>query len=1151
MDLPTYTNIWRIEKRLYKLYDLRLPMPLPIVWIGVFVGVLAPWSFLLWLVGVPFAAPWHVVYLVPPGIVTWLSTRPVIESKRLNELLESQVRYLGEPRTWCRMAPDAEPAEVAFVGRVWRSTAEPARAKASRKARHAATTRRTERVTPAGPRQVRPVVAAAAAAVTASPAAAQSTLPTQQRMAWGTARAPRRGTAPALNPVSAADPAVPRSRQGLVARPVAASAASSPATAAAHSPVSAASASPATNSPAIAGPLASTASSTGLPSRSFPLSVDPPPSEPAVPEPVAFEPVAFEPVAFEPVGHVPAGEKPVAFEAVGYVPVAGEPGAREPVASEQAVRGQVHEPVRSEAPEGTAAADTTPAARALHADPVRARSEGRAADPSASDRHEMHAQEGPGVAAPAPAASAAASAVPAAPIGAEALRRLRRLAASVETGDAVPEGHADDAQEHHRRGRPPQPVSRVPDAQRVWPPDSAEGADHAPEPSRQAAATRSPNQEDPETRATGAPGHPVAPAAQTSPQPEVRRPEASPVEGVPGDAGVQVPDAFGRSVAPAVKTSPEPEASPVEGAPEDAGAAQVPDVPGRSVVPGAQVPVVRRSETSPEDAGAGQVPDAAGRPVAPAAQPGGRGPGGGRPVGSPNPDRARPARLPDVLGRPVAPAAQAGQVPGAGRPGATPVPGAAGPPREQDIPTRPVAPAARTERGARVTGARRAEAPALPAMTGSEGASESSVRSGPWGETAGPARPRRAAAEADGPGEAGSRRPAADAAGLRESVDPRRPAAEAAEAAGLREAVDPRRAAAESAEPPAGAGREVAEEPGTRVSIRAVPRGAAGPVVPVADPPARGGKVRRVESVVGRDTSGGWRRLAQVVIGSGGSRTDGSEIDEARARAVFGGSRRVVVLGCTGGAGQTTTALMLGHTFAEYRDDRVLAVDGNTGDNTLTSRIQADSPETLSSLLAGIDHVSGYLSMRSYTTRSASGLEVIGSDTDAGAEQRLADRTLFSDRRLGQTMDLLDRHYKLVVVDPAAALAARVLPYADQLVLVVPASEDGPDAVAMTYEWLDGHGCAELRRRAIMVVNGVSRRSMSDVEQAEAVARGRCRAIVRVPWEDDLAPGSPGPIEPAQLRAAGRRAYLALAGVVVAGFTTPHTARRDEEEVAQ
>ena len=60
---------------------------------------------------------------------------------------------------------------------------------------------------------------------------------------------------------------------------------------------------------------------------------------------------------------------------------------------------------------------------------------------------------------------------------------------------------------------------------------------------------------------------------------------------------------------------------------------------------------------------------------------------------------------------------------------------------------------------------------------------------------------------------------------------------------------------------------------------------------------------------------------------------------------MFSGSRRIVVLGCTGGAGQTTTALMLGHTLARYRDDRVLAVDANTGGgHALTSRIAADPP---------------------------------------------------------------------------------------------------------------------------------------------------------------------------------------------------------------
>ncbi|MCW2903693.1 MAG: ATPase involved in chromosome partitioning-like protein [Streptosporangiaceae bacterium] len=120
MDLPTYTNIWRIEKRLYKLYDLRLPMPLPLVQIGVFVGVFLPWILLLRFIGIPFHTPWHVLYLVPPGVLTWLATRPVIEGKRLTELLLSHTRYLTEPRTWCRLTPIREPREVVVVARVWR-----------------------------------------------------------------------------------------------------------------------------------------------------------------------------------------------------------------------------------------------------------------------------------------------------------------------------------------------------------------------------------------------------------------------------------------------------------------------------------------------------------------------------------------------------------------------------------------------------------------------------------------------------------------------------------------------------------------------------------------------------------------------------------------------------------------------------------------------------------------------------------------------------------------------------------------------------------------------------------------------------------------------------------------------------------------------
>ena len=120
MDLPTYTNIWRIEKRLYKLYDFRLPMPLPINWIAVFTGITVPYVVLLIAIGLPFNHTLLWLYVLPPGLLTWLTTRPVIEGKRLPELVESQVRYLTEPRTWVRLTPLAEKDQMVLSARVWR-----------------------------------------------------------------------------------------------------------------------------------------------------------------------------------------------------------------------------------------------------------------------------------------------------------------------------------------------------------------------------------------------------------------------------------------------------------------------------------------------------------------------------------------------------------------------------------------------------------------------------------------------------------------------------------------------------------------------------------------------------------------------------------------------------------------------------------------------------------------------------------------------------------------------------------------------------------------------------------------------------------------------------------------------------------------------
>ena len=138
MDLPTYTNIWRIEKRLYKLYDFRLPMPLPINWIAVFIGITLPYVVLLIAIGLPFSHTLLWLYVLPPGLLTWATTRPVLEQKRLPELVESQVRYLTEPRTWVRLTPLAEKDQMVVSARVWRGREASERAAAAMAAAAAA-----------------------------------------------------------------------------------------------------------------------------------------------------------------------------------------------------------------------------------------------------------------------------------------------------------------------------------------------------------------------------------------------------------------------------------------------------------------------------------------------------------------------------------------------------------------------------------------------------------------------------------------------------------------------------------------------------------------------------------------------------------------------------------------------------------------------------------------------------------------------------------------------------------------------------------------------------------------------------------------------------------------------------------------------------
>ncbi len=743
MDLPTYTNIWRIEKRLYKLYDFRLPMPLPVGQIAVFTAIALPYVVILTVLGLPFSHTSFWLYVLPPGVLAWLATRPVLESKRLPELIVSQVRYLGEPRSWCRLAPLAEKDQVVVVARVWRR-AEPAAARG---------------LGPAGRRAL------------AAP----------KRVAAATAR------------LAAAE-------QGSQASP-------------------------------------------GVPAA------------PAWPESPALRSAAGSVRPATGAGRPAAGAARPA--AASYRP-AVVPGARPPGAHARPV---------------PAAHERAPAA-------ARAAAQAQAASPAPVQ-----------VQVPAPGAAPPAGQPP----------------------QAVPPAAA-------LRFPPPVPGSRPPAAARpsLTPPPAAH---HAPS------------------------------------QPPAARPSLTP------------PPA-GRAPAPWPGDPARPSLTPLR-------AAGPPATPG--------------------------PPATAGPP----------------PAADPQATPSQPAAGPSAA---AGPPAAAGHSPAAGPPAAASPPAAAG------------------------------------------------------------------AAAAAGPSPAG---------------------------------------------PPA-----VAVPPGS-----VPPR--TSPVTVTGDRPD-GRPLRVVERALREPAGGrgdGWHdRVVVVPGGHRPGRPDFQQRDRTRAQLPVAGRRRIVVLGCTVGAGQTMTTLMTGEVLASLRTEPVAVLDLNPGRGSLAERAETMPAVAAGAAQARPDHLHH---------PEPSGLAVISSGpAEPGG---LADEAA---RDVAKVFELLSARYGLTLADPGAAAVPRVLAISDQLVLVAPASQDAARAIAMTLEWLDAHGHAELARNSAAVINGVSRPTMTYVEQAEAVARGRCRAIVRVPWDDQLknpeGKRTPGgePVAPLA-RPGGRllgpaavQAYTALAGVLVAGLAAAPELRR-------
>ena len=287
-----------------------------------------------------------------------------------------------------------------------------------------------------------------------------------------------------------------------------------------------------------------------------------------------------------------------------------------------------------------------------------------------------------------------------------------------------------------------------------------------------------------------------------------------------------------------------------------------------------------------------------------------------------------------------------------------------------------------------------------------------------------------------------------------------------------------------------------------------------------------------------RPPTRGWRRAVYastrgvVNPGPGAAERREQEVIE-RVRTRVRGARRIVVLSRKGGAGKTTTTLMLGHTFAAHRGDRVVALDANPDAGSLAYRVHRETPETVTSLLAGRSDLDRYSDMRAFTSQSPdTRLEVVASDDDPRISQALGERDYH------QTIDLLDRHYNLILIDTGTGILDAgiqgILTEADQLVVVMPPALDGGRVAAMTLDWLDQHGRNDLVCSSVAVINAVHGRGAVELDRMEAHFAGRCAATVRIPWDPVLGAGAHTTL--AELRRPTRDAYLELAAMVAEGF---------------
>jgi MinD-like ATPase involved in chromosome partitioning or flagellar assembly len=283
---------------------------------------------------------------------------------------------------------------------------------------------------------------------------------------------------------------------------------------------------------------------------------------------------------------------------------------------------------------------------------------------------------------------------------------------------------------------------------------------------------------------------------------------------------------------------------------------------------------------------------------------------------------------------------------------------------------------------------------------------------------------------------------------------------------------------------------------------------------------------------------GTWRRAVyhatfhKLNLGDSAKARQRKLLDARIGATLEGGARFIPVLTRKGGVGKTTITTLLGMALASVREDRIIAIDANPDRGTLSERVTKQTRATVRDVVNRGASIQGFTDFTKLVSRDATRLDILASDTDPMLSEA------FDENDYNVVADLASRYYSIVLTDCGTGIVHSVmratLQRADSIVVVSGGSVDEARLASETLTWLEANDYGDLVRNAVVAINTATQgTNLVKLEEIEAHFASRVRAIVRIPYDDQLAAGSV--INWSELRPLTRQSARELAAIVIDG----------------